>query len=205
MSAQIGSVLRMIAEIATQTDLLALNATIEAARAGPAGRGFAVFAGEVKALASQTARSVAGISQVVESSRSTTDRAAVAVGAVSLTIRDLVDVGVLLAVDGEARMEAANRMLSIAAASAEASVELRRVVGDIRHVLEETVQGAGMVDQASTNISEETSSFRQHIDLFADHLVSADDGRMHASGHSGSSPTVETFSGFVKSEAPLAA
>ena len=55
-SAQIGNVVKVITAIAAQTNLLALNATIEAARAGTAGKGFAVVAGEVKELASETAR-----------------------------------------------------------------------------------------------------------------------------------------------------
>ncbi len=63
---RIRDVVQIIDEIAEQTNLLALNATIEAARAGEAGRGFAVVAGEVKSLATQTAKSTAEITHVVE-------------------------------------------------------------------------------------------------------------------------------------------
>ncbi|NYZ13225.1 HAMP domain-containing protein [Azospirillum sp. RWY-5-1] len=62
---RIGAVVELINSIASQTNLLALNATIEAARAGEAGKGFAVVAGEVKQLASQTAKATGDIAAQV--------------------------------------------------------------------------------------------------------------------------------------------
>jgi len=72
---RINEVVKLISEIAEQTNLLALNATIEAARAGEAGRGFAVVASEVKALAAQTAKATGEISAQVAAIQTATNEA----------------------------------------------------------------------------------------------------------------------------------
>ena len=85
-SAEIGSVIGLIEEIAEKTNLLALNATIEAARAGEAGKGFAVVASEVKDLASQTANATDNITGQIRAMQAATEAAVRAVNAITETV-----------------------------------------------------------------------------------------------------------------------
>ena len=106
---RINQIVLLIGTIAEQTNLLALNATIEASRAGAAGRGFGVVAGEVKALATRTARATQEIEAQILAIQEQTGQAVAAIGRIGGTIEELGSItrSVAAAVEGQGASTAA--------------------------------------------------------------------------------------------------
>ena len=142
---EVGRMARTIEAIAAQTNLLALNATIEASRAGAAGSGFAVVAGEVKALARETAAATERITTTLEQFRADAGRL-VQQGAATTGMAEAVLKGTT-AID--AAMETAGAALGVVSREAavidEAAQENGRLVGSLVgnfHGMATEVQGS---------------------------------------------------------------
>jgi methyl-accepting chemotaxis protein len=142
-----------IAAIAAQTNLLALNATIEAARAGAAGRGFAIVATEVKALAAETAKTTSEISGKVAEIQTRTRDAVEIIGAFGGTI------GTLSACTGTI---------------GEAMVQQRSMTGEFQRIIGETNRATGDLDAKVASIatlSSQSSKLAEDVRGLADEMT----------------------------------
>ena len=159
-SRDIGKVLDVIRGLADQTNLLALNAAIEAARAGEAGRGFAVVADEVRALAHRTQQSTSeiermigsiqtGTEHAVDSMRNSTERA-------ESTLNIAKGAGLSLDTINTAIVEINERNLVIASAAeeqAQVAREVDRNLVNIRDLSVQSATGASQTSAASNELS----------------------------------------------------
>jgi methyl-accepting chemotaxis protein len=157
-SRDIGKVLDVIRGLADQTNLLALNAAIEAARAGEAGRGFAVVADEVRALAHRTQQSTSeiermigsiqgGTEKAVSSMRNSTERA-------ESTLNIAKGAGLALDTINGAVQQINERNLVIASAAEEQAQVAREVDRNLVNIRDLSVQSSAGANQTTAASNE---------------------------------------------------
>lgn len=150
-SREIGDIMAIITDIATQTNLLSLNAAIEAARAGEHGRGFAVVAGEVRKLAEQTTQSGRRVSEVINAIQTEIDR-----------ITAKVSQGEQEALAGIHAVNTAGQSFSqIEAAIQDVTLQIREVSDSSHHMSSEThklVDAFETINRTAIEMAEGTHS-----------------------------------------------
>ena len=152
----VGEVVQLITDIAAQTNLLALNATIEAARAGDAGKGFAVVAGEVKHLATQTARATGQIGTQISGIQNATRDAVVAIGGIAETISRINGIAAEVARATDEQSQATREIAQAAQEAAAGTGEASSSIAVVSQASGETSQTADSVSRSAVLVNERT-------------------------------------------------
>ena len=151
---RIGSITKLINDIAFQTNILALNAAVEAARAGEQGKGFAVVAGEVRHLASRSANAANDIRKLIDASASKVQSGSDQVHAAGRTMDDIVEqvqnVTRLIAQISHSTSEQATGLSDLTRAVA----ELNSITQKNADLVEESARISAMVKQRAGRLED---------------------------------------------------
>lgn len=171
---EIGHVTSIIRTISSQIKLLALNATIESARAGDAGHGFAIVAGEVKKLSQQTAKEIEGITNQVINVQNNAKHVEVSIKQISESITKIEQIENTVTKSISQQSTNTKQISDSAAFSQENTLEVLNIIDNFIKNAIQVKEISAILYKAVSVVEEQSSKINNEITNFINEIESKD-------------------------------